>query len=371
MAEQVGEKTEQATPRRLEEAVKRGQIAHSAEVQTAFVLLAGLITFKMAGSDLWRQLLFSQTSILGRLHEIPITIEALPNYGVRSALVFAGCVAPILMAVAVAGLLAGGFQNRFQTASEALTPNWERLNPAQGLKRIFSLRSLAPACISVVKLLAVVGLSYSKVKSVLTDATLYSGAGTAGIAAFLSDSALGIFWRVVLILMLLAVLDYTYQFWRTNRDLMMTREEVKEEMKNSEGNPHVRARQRRRRTKTIRQMLLEIPKADVVVTNPTHLAVALRYDRETMKAPRIIAKGSRLNALRIREVAARHQVPVIENKPLARTMFKYGRVGGEIPAQLYVAVAEILAYVYRINRYRYFAAENQAPHAQAIANIGA
>jgi flagellar biosynthetic protein FlhB len=107
------------------------------------------------------------------------------------------------------------------------------------------------------------------------------------------------------------------------------------------------------------------------VTNPTHLAVALRYDRKTMRAPRIIAKGSRLNALRIREIAARHQVPVIENKPLARTMFKYGRVGGEIPAQLYVAVAEILAYVYRMNRYRYYAAENQAPDAQAHATANA
>ena len=119
------------------------------------------------------------------------------------------------------------------------------------------------------------------------------------------------------------------------------------------------------------QMLLEIPKADVVLTNPTHLAVALRYDRKTMKAPRIIAKGSRLNALRIREIAARHQVPVIENKPLARMMFKYGHVGGEIPAQLYLAVAEVLAYVYRMNRYRYYAAENQMPEAQAPATESA
>lgn len=364
MPDQVGEKTEQATPRRLEEAVKRGQFPRSAEVQTVFVLLAGLVAFKMAGLDLWHRLVFSQTSILGHLHDIPITADALPNYAVRSALVLASCVAPLLIAVTVGGLLAGGIQNRFQTASEALTPNWDRLNPVEGLKRIFSPRSLAPTGISILKLAALIGLSYSKVQSILTDATLYSGASTAGIAIFLAESALGIFWRVVLVLTLLAVLDYTYQFWRTNRDLMMTREEVKEELKNSEGNPQVRARQRRRRTKTVRQMLLEIPKADVVVTNPTHLAVALRYDRKTMRAPRIIAKGSRLNALRIREIAARHQVPVIENKPLARTMFKYGRVGGEVPAQLYVAVAEILAYVYRMNRYRYYAAENQAPDAQ-------
>ncbi|MBP9900997.1 MAG: EscU/YscU/HrcU family type III secretion system export apparatus switch protein, partial [Verrucomicrobia bacterium] len=160
-------------------------------------------------------------------------------------------------------------------------------------------------------------------------------------------------------LAVIAALDYTYQFWRTNRDLMMTKEEVKEEMKNSEGNPQMKARQRRRRAvKTVRQMLLDVPKADVVVTNPTHFAIALRYDRKTMKAPRIVAKGTRLNALRIREIATRNQVPIVENKPLARMMFKYGKVGGEIPAQLYAAVAEILAYVYRINRYRYYAEQN-------------
>jgi flagellar biosynthetic protein FlhB len=142
---------------------------------------------------------------------------------------------------------------------------------------------------------------------------------------------------------------------------MMTKEEVKEELKNTEGNPQIRAAQRRRRrNKGQRQMLLDVPKADVVVTNPTHIAVALQYDKKTMKAPKIVAKGTRLNALRIREIASKHQIPIIENKPLARMMFKYGKVGGEIPAQLYAAVAEILAYVYRVNRYRYYAKANQS-----------
>jgi flagellar biosynthetic protein FlhB len=140
---------------------------------------------------------------------------------------------------------------------------------------------------------------------------------------------------------------------------MMTREEVKDEVKNQEGDPKVKVRMKtRRRAITQRKMMAEVPKADVIVTNPTHLAIALRYDRKTMGAPRIVAKGSRLNALRIREIAAQHQIPIIENKPLARMMFKYGRVGGEIPAQLYVAVAEILAYVYRTNAYRYYREQN-------------
>jgi flagellar biosynthetic protein FlhB len=156
-------------------------------------------------------------------------------------------------------------------------------------------------------------------------------------------------------LLVLAAIDYGYQVWRNTQDMMMTKEEVKEESKSSEGNPQIKAQQRRkRRANTKRKMLLEVPNADVVLVNPTHLAIALRYDRKTMKAPRIVAKGSRLNALRIKEIARQHQVPIIENKPLARLMFKYGRVGGEIPAQLYAAVAEVLAWVYRVNAYRYY-----------------
>jgi len=137
--------------------------------------------------------------------------------------------------------------------------------------------------------------------------------------------------------------------------MKMTKEEVKEETKSTEGNPQVKTHRRRRQIATAkRKMLAQVPKADVVVVNPTHFAVALRYDKKTMKAPTIVAKGSRLNALRIREIAMEHQVPIVENVALARLMFKYGRVGGEIPAELYAAVAEVLAWVYRINAYRYY-----------------
>ena len=135
----------------------------------------------------------------------------------------------------------------------------------------------------------------------------------------------------------------------------MTKEEGKDEAKNAEGNPQFKSQRRRKQfANAKRKMLAEVPKADVVVVNPTHIAVALRYDKKTMKAPKIVAKGTRLNALRIREIAAEHQVPIVENVPLARLMFKYGRVGGEIPAELYAAVAEVLAWVYRVNAYRYY-----------------
>lgn len=354
-----GEKTEKPTPRRLEDAIKRGQFPRSAEVQTVFVLLGGLIALKFTGADLWHRFVNVQTSILGHLHEVPFTVTAMQGYAITGALVFMACIGPILIGTLAGGLLAGVMQNRFQTASEALDPKWEKLNPVEGFKRIFSGRSLVPTGVSLLKLSVIAGLTYSQVKTLIADPIFYTPVSVWRFGEFIAAAAFGITWRVVLCLAAIAALDYGYQFWRTNRDLMMTKEEVKEEMKNSEGNPQVKARQRRRRAaKTVRQMMQDVPKADVVVTNPTHFAIALRYDRKTMKAPKIVAKGTRLNALRIREIATKHSVPIVENKPLARMMFKYGKVGGEIPAQLFAAVAEILAYVYRINRYRYYTEQN-------------
>lgn len=356
---QAGEKTEQATPRRLEEAIKNGQFPRSAEVQTVFVLLGGLTALKFAGPDLWQRLVNVQTSILGHLHEVPLTMNAMQGYAINASLMFTACAGPILLGTMAGGLVAGGIQNRFQTASEALNVKWERLNPMEGFKRVFSGRSLMPTGVSIMKLSVVAGLTYSQVQTLLADPIFYTPVSVSRFGTFIAQAATSITWRVVTCLAGIAALDYTYQFWRTSRDLMMTKEEVKEEMKNSEGNPQMKARQRRRRAaKTVRQMLQDVPKADVIVTNPTHFAIALRYDRKTMKAPKIVAKGTRLNALRIREIATKHQVPIVENKPLARMMFKYGKVGADIPAQLYAAVAEILAYVYRVNRYRYYAEQN-------------
>ena len=225
-----------------------------------------------------------------------------------------------------------------------------------GLGRIFSVRSAAPTALALVKLAFIVTLAYSVVKEVLSDPIFYTSVNAERIAEFLAGSTFKICLRVGVAMVLIATADYGYQFWQTNRDLMMTKEEMKEELKHTEGNPQVKSRQRRRRSAiTLRGQLLEVPRADVVVTNPTHYAVALRYDRKTMRAPKIVARGIRQNALRIREIAAQNQVPIVENKSLARLMYRYGRVGGEIPAQLYAAVAEVLAWVYRTNRYRYYA----------------
>jgi flagellar biosynthetic protein FlhB len=356
----AGEKTEQPTPRKLEDAIKRGQIPRSAEVQTVLVLGSVLLVFQFSGAEIWRHMASVFCVVLGHLHDIPLSMNTLHAYFIKGLFVFAACAAPFVIAAMVGGVLAGGLQSRFQTASEVLEFKWERVNPAAGFQRVFSTRNLAPAGLALIKLATVLILSYGAIRTTISDPIFYSTVDVARIAGFMAKAAFSLTLRMVIALAIIAAIDYTYQFWRNKLDLMMSKQEVKEEMRSSEGDPHIKARQRRRRTlKTQRKMLEDVPKADVVVTNPTHLAIALRYDRKTMRAPKIVAKGSRLNAKRIREIAQAHQIPIIENKPLARMMFKYGKVDGEVPAQLYAAVAEILAWVYRVNRYRYYAEQNQ------------
>ena len=359
MSEHVGEKTEQATPRRLEEAYKKGQFPRSAEVQTVFVLGGGMVALLFAGQDIWRNLGYAMYSTLGHLHEIPLTQDGLQRFFTNGLLLLGACVWPVLAAIVGAALLAGGAQSRFRASPEALGVNWERLDPVAGLKRVFSAQSAVTTGLGALKLAVVIALSYGVIEGVLRDPIFYSSVDLQRIAGFLAESSVKIVLRVLFALTVLAAMDYGYQFYKNQQDMMMTKEEVKEELKNQDGDPKMKARVRRRRqSMSQRKQLAEVPHADVIVTNPTHLAIALRYDRKTMTAPRIVAKGSRLNALRIREIARQHQVPILENKPLARLMFKYGRVGGEIPAQLYSAVAEILAYVYRVNAYRYYREQN-------------
>ncbi|MFO1476593.1 MAG: EscU/YscU/HrcU family type III secretion system export apparatus switch protein [Verrucomicrobiota bacterium] len=360
MAEHTGEKTEQPTPRKLEEALKKGQIARSPEVQTAVVLLAGVAALAFSGQDTWKQLVGATVVSLGHLHDTPVNADTLQGYAITGTFVLLRCVGPVLIATTLGGLLAGAIQNRFNTASEALTPDWNRLNPVEGFKRLFSMRQAAPTAIAVAKLAVIIGLTYSEIVSILNDPIFTTSVGVARMASFLAETSMRIFLRVSLALLVVAAADYGYQWWRTQRDLMMTKEELKDEMKNTEGNQQIKAARRRRKAVSKKQMLADVPTADVIVTNPTHIAVALRYNRKSMRAPKVVAKGIRMNAQQIRELAQQHHVPIIENKPLARMLFKHARVGAEIPASLYAAVAEVLAWVYRVNRYRYYSEQNAA-----------
>jgi flagellar biosynthesis protein FlhB len=359
MSEQLGEKTEQPTPRRLEEALKKGQIPQSAEVQTVFVLLGGLAALVFAGQDVWKELVGAMVGSLGHLHDTSLTASELQGYAITGTLSLLKCTGPVLLATALAGLVAGAVQNRFNTASEALTPDWNRINPVEGFRRMFSTRTTVSTLVSVVKLTAIILLTYSEIQSIVNDPIFTTSVSIARMVSFLAATSMQIFIRVCMALLVVAAADYGYQWFRNQRELMMTRQELKDEMKNTEGSQVTKRARHRRRRVANRKMLADVPTADVVVTNPTHIAVALRYDRKTMRAPRVVAKGVRLNAQHIREIARQHHVPIIENKPLARMLFRHAPVGGEIPATLYAAVAEVLAWVYRVNRYRYYAEQNQ------------
>jgi flagellar biosynthetic protein FlhB len=354
MSEESGDKTEQATPKKLEEALRKGNVARSAEVQTVFVLLGGLAALTFTGKDIWHQFVSAIVMTLGHLHDTDITSNALQGYAINGSFVLLRCAGPVVLATALCGLLAGGIQNKFNTASDALTPDWNRVNPIEGFKRIFSMRSAPTTGIAILKLLLIIALTYNEVLKVLHDPIFTTSVNVSRMGQFLADVCLRIFLRVSLCLIVIAAGDYGYQWWRNHKDMMMTKQEVKDELKSTEGNPQVKAARRRRRAQSKAKQLAEVPQADVIVTNPTHIAVALRYDRKTMRAPKIVAKGIRLNAQKIRDLAEQHQIPVLQNIPLARSLFKHGRIGGEVPSQFYSAVAEVLAWVYKVNRYRYY-----------------
>jgi flagellar biosynthetic protein FlhB len=364
MAEDKGDKTEQPTAKKLEDALKKGQIAHSAEVQTVFVLMGGLAALSFAGNEIWQQLVTTTVGMLGHLHDTSISSSSLQAYAVSGCFIFLKCAGPVVLATMLGGLLAGGIQNRFNTASEALTPDWNRVNPVEGFKRTFSMRQFVPTGMAILKLLLIISLTYREIQNVLSDPIFTTSVSIGRMAQFLAGTCLQIVFRVSMALLVVAAADYGYQYWKNHRDMMMTKQELKEESKNTDGNPKMKAaRRRRRRSISKAKALAEVPKADVVVVNPTHIAIALRYDRKTMKAPKVIAKGIRMNAQQIREIAEKHQVPIVQNVPLARMLFKHGRVGSEVPAQFFAAVAEVLAWVYRMNRYRYLAEQNATPEA--------
>ena len=362
MSEHAGEKTEAPTQKKIEDAVKHGNIARSAEVQTAVVIAAGYMAIQIAGKDIWDRFAYVMTSMLSHLHDTPLAFDAMQDYAIKASLLVISCVGPIVLTIMCTGVVAGAVQNRFQTSPEALDWNWERLNPVNGFGRVFSAKALVPALLSMVKISIIGFFSWSQVNQILHDPIFYQAVDASRIAGFMAGAARGLATRVLLIMATLAGLDYVYQQWKHTEDLRMTRQEVKDEAKQSDGNPQMKSamRKRRKKSRPVRKQLEDVPTADVIVVNPTHIAIALRYERGKMRAPIIVAKGIRMNAQRIREIAEKHQVPVVQNVPLARMMFKYGRVGGEVPSQLYSAVAEVLAYVYRINRYRYHSQQLQS-----------
>ena len=350
MSEQSS-KTEQPTEKRLREAQAEGQFARVPDLNLVFVLVAAAMMLLLTGPEYTRRLAGIAVTVFGQLGKHVMNPDSMNDWVTTSVMTMLGFIVPMGAACALASCLAGGLQSRFRLSPKVLEFKLSRLNPGKGLARTFSTQGWVKLATDTIKLSLVATIVWSALKRILADPLFYTPVAPYRLGGFIFDTALTLIWRFVLALGCIGVCNYLYQLHRIHKDLMMTKQEVKEENRSAEGDPHVRmARRQMARRLLQKQMLSAVPTADVVVTNPTHYAVALKYERGKDKAPIVLAKGERLFAKRIKELASTHSVPMIENKPVARMLFKYGRVGKPIPTELYQAVADILAFVYRTHR---------------------
>jgi flagellar biosynthetic protein FlhB len=350
MSEQSS-KTEQPTEKRLREAQAEGQFARVPDLNVVFVLAAAAMMSLFTAREYTERIATIAVGIFGQLSRYTMNPESMGEWVSASVITMLGFIVPLGAVCALASAVAGGLQSRFRLTPKVLEFKLSRLNPAKGFSRIFSAQGWVKLGTDLGKLVIVAAIVWSALKKVLADPIFYTPVAPYRLGGFIYDTAVGLLWHFILALGCVAGLNYLYQLRRIRKELMMTKQEVKEENRSNEGDPRVRAARRQMARRLMqKQMLSAVPTADVVVTNPTHYAVALKYDRGKDKAPIVLAKGERLFAKRIKDLAGDHHVPMIENKPVARMLFKYGRVGQPIPTELYQAVADILAFVYRTHR---------------------
>jgi len=282
------------------------------------------------------------------------TADAMLKFLSVSLMAFIRMVTPVFCVICLTVIVVILMQTGFIFSLQPLMPNFNRLSPKMGFERFFSVRSLVQLVFSLAKLVIIGKIAYDMIMKVMPEIMTLQDAEVGQIAAFCGKFTVDVLVRLIMFLFVIALFDYAYQRWDFEKNLRMSKEDVKDEMKRHEGNPQVKSRIRTIQMQIGRQrMMKSVPTADVVITNPTHYAVAVKYDIENMPAPQVVAKGARLIAEQIKRIAYENNVPVVENKPLARGLFKSCEVGDSIPAQLYQAVAEILAYVYQLNRNKF------------------
>ncbi len=346
------ERTERATAKRRQEARKKGQVAQSREIPSVMILMAALGVFYFAGSWIFWNLSAMFTGIYQNIGTLLLSFDEVSDASALSREVFDtvfGILIPIFLPLIIAGLIGNISQVGFEIHSEAMRFKLGKLNPISGMKKFVSLKSLVEVAKSILKLVFVGGIAYTVIANDMKLFPSQIQKGVAEIFLFIATLAFKIFLFVCLALIVLAVLDYIYQRWQHERNLKMTKQEVKDERKQTEGDPKIKARIRSMQLEMAQRRMMEsVPEADVVITNPTHLAVAIKFDAGEMIAPRVLAKGAGFIAERIKDIAREHDIPLVEDKPLAQAMYQMLDIGDYIPVELYRAVAEILAYVYRL-----------------------
>ncbi len=346
------QKTEEPTEKRRSEATARGDFAKSQELSVLFPLAAILGTLALTLPAAATAVAEYAISMFSRFGTTTVSNESIPLQLGELMLVIGHAAAPIFVACILATLVGGGIQSGFRIASKAIGFKPERLDPVAGLQRLFSMSVLIRAGIDVLKLVAIGVALYLGTRNLIGDPLFSAPVEVVYLGQFLNEAVLLFLSQLLLALGIVAAISYAYEKHKHHKSLMMTHQEVKDEHKQAEGNMQSKAAMRRMARRLMqKQMLSAVPTADVVVTNPTHYAVALKYERGKDQAPVILAKGENRFALRIKALAAEHGVPTVENRPVARTLFALGKVGEPIPADLYQAVAGILAVVYRTHRY--------------------
>lgn len=350
MPEDMGERTEAPSHRRLSEARERGQIARSHDLSASLTMLAAAVSLVYLGGRLIRGmadvLRHELETGATNLHLDAAALPALANQTVvRGALMLA----PIVLAIALLAYVAHFLQVGWLVTSKPLMPNLSRLNLLKGLAQIASKRNVVKSVVNIIKLIVVATVAISMVRADMGRlAMLPLLSPTAGFL-FTGQLVFKLAVWLLLAMLLIGGMDYLYQRWQQHEDLKMTKQEVKDERKSTEGDPDIKARRMRiARQIALQRLRSDVPKADVVVTNPTHFAVALKYDAKTMAAPKVVAKGADFLALQIRHIAVTHGVPILERPALARALYHGVDVGKEVPQAQYEAVAEALAYVYRL-----------------------
>jgi len=340
-------RTEPPTPRRRREAREAGQVAKSQDLSAAVLLLVGLGGLAWQGPGIWQRMLTVCGS--GLSGENPTDRGQLVPFALASATETARMLGPFLAMMVVAALVVMYAQVGLLWTLKPVTPSLGKLNPINGLRRMFSGRSVVALCFNLGKLVLVGAVGYLILRGMAGQIIASVCLDQLSILLLGARLAFRLGMLLALLLFVLAAADYAYQRLRHESDLKMTKEEVKDELRSMEGDPVIKRRRREVQMQLAYQRLRhDVPKADVVVSNPTHVAVALRYDPDAMAAPRVIAKGGDLMAVRIRQIAVAAGVPILERPPLARALFETVEVGREIPERFYQAVAEILAYVYEL-----------------------
>jgi flagellar biosynthetic protein FlhB len=346
-AEDAGDKTEQPTPRRRQEAREEGQVARSQDLTAAISLLGGLLVLRLVGPRMMESM-YAMTRALGDPPEV--TASGLAPWTAANGRAAMEMLVPFLLLIVTLTALGSIAQSGLLLTWKKLSLKPDRLNPVSGFKRVFSGEALTRLVIGLFKVSVLVLLSYLTISG---EVSVIIGAGAlhvGGVFTRAADMIFDLALRIGVALLILGLVDYFVQRWKLEKQLRMTKQEVRDELKRMEGDPLLKHRRRQMQARLAMQRIhAEVPRADVVVTNPTEYAVAIRYDEATMNAPRVVAKGKDFLAARIRQVAQQYGVPLVQRPPLARALYAGVEVGHEVPPAFYRAVAEVLAYVYQLS----------------------